>query len=236
MKTSLIMESDAILPSGSMVSPQCGPEDGASGQSSWWGSAPSGLHDDAIIEAVLCGDVERFAELVRRYQRATLKLAYSWIGNRDDAMELTQNAFVNAYRHLASFHRGAKFSTWLYRITLNECKDFYKHAAARPRTVSTDAAPDTDGTGYFEIEDGHADPRRATANRELARRLHQEITQLPGRQRTAFVLHHLNGCSLDDTAHAMACRIGTVKAQLFRACDRLRRRLQRSGVKEEWLS
>ena len=163
MNTARIVGPDAgILPSGSMIP------------------------DDVVIDAVLHGDVERFAELVRRYQRAVFKLAYSWIGNRDDAMELTQNAFVNAYRYLASFRRGSTFGTWLYRIALNECKDFYKHAAARPRTISTDAASDADGAGYFELEDGRADPRRDGANRELARLLHREIDQLPGRQRTAL--------------------------------------------------
>lgn len=178
--------------------------------------------DAEVIAAVLRGDVDRYAELVTRYQPAAWKLAYSFVGNWDDAKELSQNGFVKAYQHLRGFRKQAKFSTWLYRIVVNECKDFFKRKARRPRMASLGSDEDPDDAIVFEVADPTGDPSDVLATRELARRVQGAIGGLAGRQHTAFRLHHLNGLSLEETADVMKCRVGTVKAHLFRACERLR--------------
>ena len=178
--------------------------------------------DAEVIVAVLQGDVDRYAELVIRYQPAAWRLAYSFVGNWDDAKELSQNGFVNAYQHLRAFRKQAKFSTWLYRIIANECKDFFKRNSRRPRLVSPPEGVEADGSMVFEAADPGGDPSDHMASRELALRLQQAIGSLAGRQRTAFVLHHLNGLPIEEVAGVMGCRVGTVKAHLFRSCERLR--------------
>ena len=181
--------------------------------------------DAEIIDAVLRGDVDQYAELVTRYQRAGWKLAYSFVGNMEDAKELSQNGFIKAYQHLKTFRRRAKFSTWLYRIIVNECKDFFRRTNRRPPLVSLAGDADADEAVVFEVADPSGDPRDRLANEELARQLQAAIQTLAGRQHAAFALHHLNGLSLEETAAVMGCRIGTVKAHLFRACEQLRGRL-----------
>lgn len=179
-------------------------------------------NDAEVIEAILRGEVDRYAELVLRYQQAAWQLAYSFVGNWDDAKDLSQNGFVKAYRSLRRFRRRARFSTWLYRIIVNECKDFFKRNARRPRVVEAAGAADPDDPVVFETADPAGDPSDAAASRELARRLQGAIKHLADTQRTAFVLHHLNGLSLEEVAGLMRCRVGTVKAHLFRACEHLR--------------
>ena len=182
------------------------------------------IADEDILDAVLGGQTDCYAQLVDRYQRATWALAYRFIGNFDDARDVSQNAFVNAYRHARNFRRQCKFSTWLYRIVVNECKDWLRSRARRPRALPI-SPDDEDDDPSSEGRDPSLDPRELAANRELARTLSAAIGQLSEHQRSVFVLHHLHGMPLQEVADILGCRLGTVKAHLFRACERLRIRL-----------
>ena len=190
-------------------------------------SVAAATDDAEIVSAVLQGHRDRYAELVDRYQRAAWKLAYGFVGNMDDAKELSQNGFVKAYQHLRGFRGTSKFSTWLYRIIVNECKDFLKAKSRRPMTVSlTPTDGEEERGGPFELEDPSRDPRDVAADREMAGRLSSAMKALPMQQGMAFQLHHAEGHSLEDVAQIMGCRVGTVKAHVFRACERLRRELE----------
>lgn len=184
--------------------------------------------DVEIIQAVLDGDVDRYAELVDKYQDAALKLAFSLLGNDEDAKDASQEAFISAYRSLGRFRGGAKFSTWLYRIVVNECKDVYKRRARQPSVVATVGEPDAamDGACLFvDVEDPAASPRDQLENRELGRQLSAAIGVLPMKQRTAFLLHHVHGLPLEEVASVMRCRLGTVKSHVFRATEHLKEAL-----------
>ncbi len=185
-------------------------------------------HSDAdAVAAVLQGHVERYAELVDRYQRQALQVAFSLLGNYDDAKDAAQEAFFRAYRALARFRGGAKFSTWLYRIVVNECKDVYKRRAREPRATLVVGEPSAadESSLFVDVEDPTAKPGEHVSNRELGQRLSAAIGALPGKQRTAFVLHHVHGLPLEDVAAIMQCRLGTVKSHIFRATDHLRSEL-----------
>ena len=184
--------------------------------------------DEEVIEAVLGGDVDRYAELLDKYQQPALRLAFSMLGNYEDAKDASQEAFVSAYRALARFRGGAQFSTWLYRIVVNACKDMHRRRARRPMAAAQvgEPGPQTDHAGLFiDVDDPAGDPGEQLANRELGQRLSGAIGALPMKQRTAFVLHHLQGLSLDEVAEVMHCRLGTVKSHLFRATEQLRTQL-----------
>ena len=183
--------------------------------------------DMEIIQAVIGGQSQRYAELVDRYQRAAVKVAYGFVRNYEDARELSQNGFVKAYQHLRTFKGKSKFSTWLYRIIVNECKDFLKRGARTPTVVSLSSDPGTpEDSGMFEVADPGGSPSDALEQCELAKRITHAIDQLPMKQRTAFVLHHVHGLSLEEAAQVMKCRVGTVKSHIFRASERLRITLQ----------
>ena len=175
-----------------------------------------------VIRAVLEGHSDRYAELVAHYQGAAIKLAFSLVGNYEDARELSQNGFVKAYQHLRDFRGRAKFSTWLYRIIVNECKDFLRRAARQPKSVSLVPDPEAEESGLFEVAEPSAGPREQVANRDLAKRISEAIQGLSMKQQTAFVLHHVQGMSLEEVAQVMGCRGGTVKSHLFRATHHLR--------------
>lgn len=185
-------------------------------------AGPADSRDDlAAIEAVLRGDQRRFAELVDRYQRAAWRLAFGLVGNMEDAKELSQNSFVKAYRSLHRFRGQSRFSTWFYRIVVNECRNFQRWKLRRPQTESLfdlldDSQPVPEGT------DPGPNPRDAAERKELSRMISDAIQKLPVQQKIAFVLHRLNGLPLEESARVMGVREGTVKAHLFRAQERLK--------------
>lgn len=183
--------------------------------------------DEEAIHAVLAGDIDRYAELVDRYQALALRLAYQMLGNAEDAKDASQEAFVSAYRSLRRFRRGSTFSTWLFRIVVNTCKDVYRRRARRPRTVASvgDEVQDNGASWFVDTEDLVGDPSRQLEQRELGCRLTGAIGALPMKQRTAFVLHHLHGLKLEEVAAVMRCRVGTVKTHIFRANGQLRQQL-----------
>ena len=208
----------------------------------WWGLGHTGVSpaawsvilpsamsegDAQIIQAVLEGEVDRYAELVERYQGQAIRLAFSLLGNYEDAKDASQEAFVSAYRALARFRGRAKFSTWLYRIVVNECKDVHRHRARQPMTVARVGQADPDEPGaealfVVDVEDHAAGPSGQLAHQELSQTLSRSIQALPLKQRTAFLLHHVHGLPLDEVAGVMRCRVGTVKAHVFRATEHLR--------------
>jgi RNA polymerase sigma-70 factor (ECF subfamily) len=195
--------------------------------SAWWRvilPVEMDARDAAAIQAVLAGDVERFAELVDRHQAAALRVAVSLLGNYEEARDACQEAFVSAYRALARFRGGAAFSTWLYRIVVNECRDVLRRRARQPAVAALGNGAEeaaADGALVFDLEDPGAGPVALAANRELAQRLGGAMARLPQQQRTAFVLHHVHGLTLAEAAAVMRCRVGTVKAHVFRATQHL---------------
>ena len=185
--------------------------------------------DVETVQAVLAGDIDRYAELVDRYQDRAIRIAFSFIGNYEDARDAAQDAFVSAYRSLARFRGAAKFSTWLYRIVINRCKDVHRARARHPVVASGVAGGGDDAEDGDNLFGDPADPRPGPgdhlANRELGCQLTAAIRGLPMKQRTAFLLHHVQGLSIHDAAAVMGCRAGTVKSHLFRATTSLRERL-----------
>ena len=185
--------------------------------------------DADTIRAVLAGDIDRYAELVDRYQDRALRLAFSFVGNFEDARDVAQDAFVSAYRSLGRFRGAARFSTWLSRIVINRCKDVHRARARHPVVAaglgSAGDDPAADDGLFMDAPDPCPGPGDQAVNRELSQQLTVAIRSLPMNQRTAFLLHHVHGVSVEEAAGIMGCRAGTVKSHLFRATSSLRERL-----------
>jgi RNA polymerase sigma-70 factor (ECF subfamily) len=184
--------------------------------------------DDEIVRAVCAGDTEAFTRLVDKYQAMAIKVAFSLLGNEQDAYDAAQEAFISAYQALPRFRGGAKFSTWLYRIVANKCKDVYRK---RARTADSWLRISTTGSSaredqMMDIHDPESGPALKLYNREVAEALNEAISQLPLKQRMAFVLHHMHGMALNEVADIMQCRVGTVKSHVFRATAALKSRMQ----------
>lgn len=178
--------------------------------------------DGALVEACLAGRREAFDRLVERHRRTVYQLCYRFVGNHDDASDLTQEVFLRAYRGLRRFQRRASFSTWLYRIAINVCLD--RVANHRPPHDSLDA--------LGEAGDSRAaDPVETLARREEIGRVRRAIVRLPPKQRATLILRVYRGLRHEEIARILGSSVGAAKANLFHALTNLRKLLdQDQGV------
>jgi RNA polymerase sigma-70 factor (ECF subfamily) len=171
----------------------------------------------AVIARAAGGDRTAFAQLMEHYQSACYGLAYRLLSDADQAADATQDAFVHAYRAIASF-RGGIFRSWLLRITANASYDILRRQQRRPTTT----LPDPD-EGAAELPDVHAvNPVAEATKSELYRHLEIALRQLPADQRTAVVLCDVYGMDYNEVAEMTQSALGTVKSRIHRGRVRLR--------------
>jgi len=160
------------------------------------------------------GDHRAFAALVAGCDRRILSLAYDMTGNTEDAQDVYQEALLAAYRALPRFRMDSQFSTWLYRIALNQALRFRSRRGRQPPPEE-----------WWPEQADHPTPEDLTLRGEFHRRLHQALGGLSAQERLAFVLCHHQGFKIEEAAELMACSVGSVKSYLFRGREKLRRQL-----------
>lgn len=170
--------------------------------------------DLAAIRRCLEGDGSAFEPVVVRYQRVLFTVAVRILGNRDDANDAAQNAFVKAYEKLATFDANRRFFSWLYRILVNECINL-----RRKRHRHEDVG---DHESYLA---GPASPADVVERRETRVRVQAAVLALPMQYREVVVLRHFAGLSYDEIADALGVPASVVKSRLFTARQRLAQRL-----------
>ncbi len=173
--------------------------------------------ESAVVAAAVGGDRTAFARLMEHYQGACYGLAWRLLGDRDQAADATQDAFIHAYDHLASY-RGGAFRSWLLRITANASYDILRRSQRRPTTT----LPNPD-EGEPDIPDVLAvNPVVESARSELYRALDAALRLLPEDQRTAVVLCDVYGMDYHEVSLAIQAPVGTVKSRIHRGRLRLR--------------
>lgn len=178
---------------------------------------PDGDARDAdLVDRVLGGDPSAFRPLVERYQSVLFNLALRTVGDFDEAQDITQSAFVKAYRNLARFDRRHRFFSWIYRITLNEALNVRN--ARRPH----DSIPDS-------LASSSPDALEQLEHEERLSRLREAIEELPELYRTVVELRHRSGLSYREIAEALDLPEKTVKSRLFTARRRLAEALAAGG-------
>jgi RNA polymerase sigma-70 factor, ECF subfamily len=159
-----------------------------------------------------------FDELMRDYHRKAYAFAYRMTGNREDAEDLTQEAFVRAYRALDRYDRSRPFDRWLFRIIANLFVDMLR---SRPRQapLSLDSPMEgTDGDSLFsEIPDEDADPARCVMREIVDERLQDALKRLPAAFRHTVLLTDVEGMSYEEAADVLGCAVGTIRSRLHRA-------------------
>ena len=186
-----------------------------------------GLTDEELVSRSMGGDSESFNQLIKRWERPIYALAYRTIGREDDARDVVQETFLRAFRGLSGFKGQAKFSSWLYRITLNLCRDWMR----RQRRAPVIATPD--GVDLVELAGESANVETADAavgRRELSRLVARAMTALPEEQRAAIVLKEYHGLTFQEIADLLGCPLSTVKTRLYQGLVVLRKELERSGI------
>lgn len=178
--------------------------------------------DEELVQRSMDGDVESFNQLVRRWERPIYALAYRTIGREEDARDVCQETFLRAFRALPGFQGQAKFSSWLYRIALNLCRDWMR----RQRRTRTVAAPE--GVDLVELasQQGPVESiEELVARREMSRAVAVAMQRLPDEQRTAILLKEYHGLTFQEIADLQGCPLSTVKTRLYQGLSVLRRHL-----------
>jgi RNA polymerase sigma-70 factor, ECF subfamily len=178
-----------------------------------------------MIAAILAGKTEFYHELIRPYERGVYLMAMSYMKNEADAEDVAQEAFVKAFRNLASFRAESKFSTWLISITLNEAKSRLRRRAV-VRMDSLDAPPDKDhGVSPALLRDWREIPSEAVERGEIRRLLQEAVARLPDIYRQVFLLRDVEEMNINETAEALNISIPSVKVRLHRARMMLQKQL-----------
>ena len=170
-----------------------------------------------LVEACLSGDHAAFGALVDIYETKLYNVALRITGSRDDAMDVTQSAFVKAYEKLHTFDPSHRFFSWIYRIAINEALNM-----TRRRGAASGLDP--------EMARVDGDPERLSSDREHRAVLHRALAELTPEYRAVVVLKHLQGLSYREIADLLGIDETLVKSRLFSARQRLRQALERLGV------
>lgn len=183
--------------------------------------------DEELVELAQRGDEESFNQLVLRWERPIYALAYRTLGREDEARDVCQEAFLRAYRALRGFKGQAKFSSWLYRITLNLCRDWMRKQRRTPVSQVPEGLELSDLAGEapdaVSVED-------LVARREMSAAVSKVMAMLPEEQRTAIILKEYHGLTFQEIADMLGCPLSTVKTRLYQGLTVLRRNLQRQQL------
>jgi len=182
--------------------------------------------DQQLVARAQQGDKRAFELLVEKYQRKLGRLLARFIRDPAEVEDVTQEAFIKAYRALPAFRGDSAFYTWLYRIGINTAKNYLMALGRRAPTSTEVEAEDAEG-----FEDGEQlrdinTPESVLLSKEIAQTVNATIEQLPEELRTAIQLREIEGMSYEDIARIMDCPIGTVRSRIFRAREAIAERLK----------
>jgi RNA polymerase sigma-70 factor (ECF subfamily) len=178
--------------------------------------------DEELVARSKTGDTDSFNQLVKRWERPIFALAYRTLGREEDARDVTQETFLRAFRALGGFKGDAKFSSWLYRIALNLCRDWMRKARRTPVV----AVPEGVELEHLAGERGPTETVEDLAARtELSAVVEKAMRQLPAEQRQAIVLKEYHGLTFQEVADLMKCPLSTVKTRVYQGLSTLRKEL-----------
>ncbi len=181
--------------------------------------------DKQLVEKVQRGDKRAFDLLVLKYQHKIIKLVSRYVRDSNEAMDVTQEAFLKAYRALPNFRGESAFYTWLYRIAINTAKNYLVTLSRRPSEVDIS----NEENEQFELESILKDydtPESLVLTEEIQETIVATIEQLPEDLRMAITLREVEGLSYEEIAEVMSCPIGTVRSRIFRAREAIDQHLK----------
>ena len=183
--------------------------------------------DEELVARAQGGDIESFNQLIVRWERPIYALAYRVIGKEEDARDVCQDAFLRAYRALPGFKGQAKFSSWLYRIALNLCRDWIR----RQRRAPVSQLPEDMDAIELASEKGPVESiEDLVARKQLSETVAIAMQHLPEEQRTAIILKEYHGLTFQEIADLQGCPLSTVKTRLYQGLSVLRRDLESRGM------
>jgi RNA polymerase sigma-70 factor (ECF subfamily) len=182
--------------------------------------------DRQLVARAQSGDKRAFELLVEKYQRKLARLLSRFIRDPAEVEDVTQEAFIKAYRALPAFRGDSAFYTWLYRIGINTAKNYLMAMGRRAPTSTEVEAEDAEGFEEGEQLRDINTPESLLLSNEIAQTVNSTIEQLPEELRTAIQMREIEGMSYEDIAKAMDCPIGTVRSRIFRAREAIAEQLR----------
>lgn len=176
--------------------------------------------DYSLVRRAQAGDQQAFAALVERYQRKAYAVALGLVKDKEEAMDVAQEAFVKVYKYLDHFKGDSSFYTWLYRITVNICIDRRRRKGADPgEQVEFDEAVRQESEGEIGVLGTRlgSNPQKAAMRAELVQKIQEALEQIPEKHRAILLLREVEGMSYEDLAATLKIRKGTVMSRLFHA-------------------
>ena len=181
--------------------------------------------DQELVRRVQAGDQTAFNLLVLKYQHRVLKLVGRFVNDAAEAEDVAQEAFLKAYRALASFRGDSAFYTWLYRIAINTAKNALVSQRRRPVDFDLDLQDPDQYDRQAKLKESDT-PEGVLLTDEIRAVVEEAMEQLPEDLRTAIVLRELEGLSYEEIAEAMDCPVGTVRSRIFRAREAIDKKLK----------
>jgi RNA polymerase sigma-70 factor (ECF subfamily) len=188
-------------------------------------------YDYRLVLSAINGDQKAFEELFKRYKDAIFFMLLKMVNNKNDAEDLTFEAFGKAFKNIKQYSPKYAFSTWLFKIASNNCIDFLRKK--KGNTVSIDGKDDSDNERTITLESGGLNPEQDYIRKQKAKIMRHEVSRLKERYRKLIELRYFEEFSYEEIAQELKLPIGTVKAQLFRAREMLFNTLKDSEVKIE---
>ena len=185
------------------------------------------ITDEELVARSMDGDVDSFNQLIKRWERPIYALAYRTLGREEDARDVCQETFLRAYRAINGFKGQAKFSSWLYRIALNLCRDWMRKQRRQPVVQMPE---DVDITELASERGPVESIETLVARKELGRAVAIAMAALPEEQRTAIVLKEYHGLTFQEIADMQGCPLSTVKTRLYQGLSVVRRQLEQGGM------
>jgi len=183
------------------------------------------VSDQQLIERVQQGDTKAFDLLVVKYQHKVAGLVSRFVNDSAEVQDVTQEAFIKAYRAIGNFRGESQFYTWLYRIAVNTAKNHLVSRGRRPPSTDVDVEDAVNFEGSNHLKDVE-NPQNRLSSEELMIKVNESIKKLPEDLRVALTLREYDGMSYDEIADVMGCPVGTVRSRIFRAREAVEQAIQ----------
>jgi len=185
--------------------------------------------DQLLVERVQNGDKRAFDLLVKKYQHRVIAVVSRFVRDPDEAMDVTQDAFLKAYRALANFRGESAFYTWIYRIAVNTAKNYLVSRGRRPPDSDIDVG-EAEQFASSEALHEFASPEQEMMKDQLEKVVFEALRDLPDDLRTAVTLREFDGLSYEEIAEVMDCPVGTVRSRIFRGREAIDKKIEMMNV------
>ncbi len=196
------------------------------------------MNDLELINRIMAGDTLRFNQLIRNWEKRIYSFVFRYMGNRDDAMDITQKTFLNTYRYIGNLKDPARFSSWIYQIATNLCRDEAVRVKRRS-LVSIDALNDEDEKSrrsHELVESYKEQPDARLGTEQVKDIIKKAVGELPEDQRIVVIMKEYQGLKFKEIADALDEPVSTVKSRMYSALVALRGNLNRRKITEEVLN